>query len=248
MENKNTIEFEYRGYTHLGVTLYTEKSKKGNWKLFRKERIKSPRGGVVENFLDRDYNPIFGYTTPNFEHTDKPIRQETILPKAAKSVFKQRIERKYKSAYQNMFEQDVAVMREREKALLPTEVTLFISKEFYEFFRKEMVPLELPYFKYNVFSLHLGYGISKKEKYYIGNINRTYGTEYTDPEPYFCGIHGVLSDKQQKIEELKTIGAEILKIRQEIAEYQSLHSRGYGDYGEMVIQDSYDPELILKYI
>lgn len=234
------LEFEYRGYTHLGVTIYTEKSKKRNWKLFRKERVKSPRGVITERFLNRNYGVIVGYTTPNFEHTDRPIKPETLLPKVAKSKFKQHIERRYKSAYQRMFEHDVNALYAREKAILPTEETIFMQAEFYETLCANMVPLGLPFFKYNEFST--------SEKYYIGNVGQTYATEYKDEEPYFIGISGDLSEKSQKIEALKTIGAEILKIRQEISDYHALHTRGYDSYGEQVIQASYPPEAVMKFL
>ena len=92
MENK----FEYRLFKFFGVKIWTEKSKKGNTKIYRECSYETPNKKLVKYRVNSDFETIPKYSPD--EISSCFVKHEIILNEKAKKVFKKDVDSQYQKA------------------------------------------------------------------------------------------------------------------------------------------------------
>ena len=82
--------YKYYNYTFLGVEIKTEKSKKGNLKVYRYLHYITPEGVKKSNRLNSSLNVIAEYEPAEIALCN--VKPETIFGKKAKSAFRRRVD------------------------------------------------------------------------------------------------------------------------------------------------------------
>jgi hypothetical protein len=122
MENSPEPEqvLQYRGYTFLGIRIWTEKSKRGNILIFREGSQLTPFGELIKYRVDSDFNVLSKYAP--IELATCFVKNETILNKKSKAVFKKSVDFRYEIAKEEWLESERKLLKADFSNCKPIEI------------------------------------------------------------------------------------------------------------------------------